>query len=148
MDIHTAVISDNLEAVKQHIKAGTDLNAKDAMSGSSALITAATFNKVEIAKALINAGADLSVTNNDGATALHTAAFFGRIEIVQLLIDAKADKTIKNVYGATARESIMGEFAEVKPLYEMLKMQLQPMGFELDLAELEKARPTIAIMLQ
>ena len=53
MDIHTAVISDNLEAVKQHIKAGTDLNAKDAMSGSSALITAATFNKVEIAKALI-----------------------------------------------------------------------------------------------
>ncbi|NRA94141.1 MAG: ankyrin repeat domain-containing protein, partial [Psychroserpens sp.] len=106
MDIHTAVISDNLEAVKQHIKAGTDLNAKDAMSGSSALITAATFNKVEIAKALINAGADLSVTNNDGATALHTAAFFGRIEIVQLLIDAKADKTIKNVYGHAVADQL------------------------------------------
>ncbi|MEO1033278.1 MAG: ankyrin repeat domain-containing protein [Bacteroidota bacterium] len=148
MDIHAAILSENMEVVKQHIKAGSDLNKKDAMSGSSPLITASTFNKVDIARALINANADLSIKNNDGATALHTAAFFGRIEIVQLLIDAKADKTIKNNYGATPRETVMGDFAQMKPIYEMMIVQLEPMGFNLDLEKLEAARPVIAMMLQ
>ncbi|WP_422106851.1 ankyrin repeat domain-containing protein [Winogradskyella sp.] len=148
MDIHAAILSENMEVVKQHIKAGSDLNKKDAMSGSSPLITASTFNKVDIASALINANADLSIKNNDGATALHTAAFFGRIEIVQLLIDAKADKTIKNNYGATPRETVMGDFAQMKPIYEMMIVQLEPMGFNLDLEKLEAARPVIAMMLQ
>lgn len=146
IDIHGAVLTGNLEAVKQHIAAGTDINQKEAMSGSTPLMSAATFNKPEIAKVLINA--DLSVKNNDGGTALHTAAFFGRIEIVQLLIDAKADKTIRNNYGATARETAMVDFAQMKPIYEMLIQQLQPMGFTLDLNELQKARPVVAMMLQ
>ncbi len=148
MDIQAAVISGNLEVVNQHIQAGTDLNAKDAMSGSTALITAATFNKVEIASALINGGADLSVKNNDGATALHVAAFFGRIEITQELLDAGADKSLRNNFGATARETVMGSFSEVKPIYEFMQAQLGPLGFQLDMAELEKTRPVIAMMLQ
>ena len=37
-DIHTAVISDNMDAVKQHIAAGSDLNAPDPFGGSSPLI--------------------------------------------------------------------------------------------------------------
>ena len=148
MDIHGAVLTGNLDAVKQHIEAGTDINQKEAMSGSTPLMSAATFNKPEIAKVLINANADLSVKNNDGGTALHTAAFFGRIEIVQLLIDAKADKTVRNNYGATARETAMVDFAQMKPIYEMLIQQLQPMGFTLDLNELQKALPVVAMMLQ
>lgn len=148
VDIHTAVLSGNLEAVKQHIEAGSNINEKDAMSGSTPLISAASFNKPEIAKALIDANADLSVKNNDGSTALHSASFFGRIEIVQLLIDAKADKTIRNNFGATPRETVMGDFADMKPIYEMLKQQLEPFGFALDMNKLEKARPVIAMMLQ
>ena len=148
IDIHGAVLTGNLDAVKQFIEAGTDINQKEAMSGSTPLMTAATFNKPEIAKVLINAKADLSIKNNDGGTALHTAAFFGRIEIVQSLIDAKADKTVRNNYGATARETVMADFAQMKPIYEMLIQQLKPMGFELDLSELQKARPVVAMMLQ
>jgi ankyrin repeat protein len=148
VDIHTAIITGNLEAVKQHIKAGTNINEKEAMSGSTPLMSAVTFNKPEIAKALIDANADLSIKNNDGGTALHIAAFFARIEILQMLIDAKADKTIRNNFGATARETVMGDFAEVKPFYDMLIMQLKPMGFELDMNELQKARPVVAMMLE
>jgi hypothetical protein len=148
IDIHGAVLTGNLDAVKQHIEAGTDINQKEAMSGSTPLMSAATFNKPEIAKVLINANADLSVKNNDGGTALHTAAFFGRIEIVQLLIDAKADKTVRNNFGATARETAMVDFAQMKPIYDMLIQQLQPMGFTLDLNELQKALPVVAMMLQ
>ena len=148
IDIHAAVLTGNLEAVKQHIEAGTDINQKEAMSGSTPLMSAATFNKPEIAKALINADADLTIKNNDGGTALHTAAFFGRIEIVQLLIDAKSDKTVRNNFGATPREIVMTDFAQMKPIYEMLIQQLKPMGFTLDLDELQKARPVVAMMLQ
>lgn len=148
MNIHAAVLSGNLSAVQQHIKAGTDINEKDAMSGSTALITAASFDKPEIVKALIDGGANLTLTNNDGATALHTASFFGRIEIVQMLIDAGADQTLKNNFGATAKETVMGEFSDVKPIYEMLKQQLAPFGFELDLKQVENARPVITKMLQ
>lgn len=148
IDIHGAVLTGNLEAVKQHIEAGTDINKKEPMSGSTPLMSAATFNKPEIAKVLINANADLTVKNNDGGTALHTAAFFGRIKIVQLLIDAKADKTIRNNFGATPRETVMGDFAEIKPFYDMITQQLQPMGFTLDMDELQKARPVVAMMLQ
>lgn len=148
INIHEAVLTGNLEAVKQHIKAQTNMNEKDAMSGSTPLITAASFGKNEIAKALINAGADLAIKNNDGSTALHAAAFFCRVEIVQMLIDAKADKTIRNNFGATPRESVMGPFSEIKPIYEMLQLQLEPIGLQLDLNEIEKTRPVISMMLQ
>ncbi|MEJ2585047.1 MAG: ankyrin repeat domain-containing protein [Robiginitalea sp.] len=148
VDLQAAVIQGNLEAIKQHIHAGSDLNAKDPMSGSTALISAATFGRTAIASALIDGGADLSVKNNDGATALHVAAFFCRVEIVQKLLDAGADKTLRNNFGATPRESIMGSFSEVKPIYEFMQSQLGPLGLELDMAELEKTRPVIAMMLQ
>ncbi|MRI01396.1 ankyrin repeat domain-containing protein [Kriegella sp. EG-1] len=148
MDIHTALLSGNLEVVNQHILAGTDIDKKDAMSGSTPLITAITFGQNDIVKTLIDADADLNIKNNDGSTALHVASFFGRIEIVQMLLDVKADKTVRNNYGATARETVMGSFTEVKPIYEMLQQQLGPLGLKLDLNEIEKARPVVAIMLQ
>jgi uncharacterized protein len=148
MDLQTAIISGNLEVVKQHIEAGTDINMKDQMSGSTPLILAATFGKTAIAKALIDANADPDLKNNEGSTALHAAAFFCRIEIVQMLIDAGADKTIKNNHAATPRESVIVSFTEMKPVYEMLQKQLEPIGLKLDLNDLEMTRPIIAMMLQ
>lgn len=148
IDIQTAIITANIDAVKQHIKAGTDLNKKDAMSGSTPLITAASFGKNDIAKALIDAGADLSIKNNDGATALHSAAFLCRVEMVKILIDGNADKSIRNNFGATARESVMGPFEQIKPIYEMLKLQLEPMGLQIDIKYIEETRSTVADLLQ
>jgi uncharacterized protein len=148
VDIHTAVVSDNKEAVKQHIAAGTNINEKDPFGGSSPLISAALFGKTEIAKILIDAGADINFQNNEGSTALHTAAFFCRPEIVKLLLDKKADKTIKNKYGATAYESVSTPYADLKPTYEMLEKMLSPMGLKLDYAYIEKTRPEIAEMLK
>lgn len=148
IDIQAAILSGNLEAVKQHIESGTDINMKDQISGSTPLISAATFGKPAIVKALMDANADLNLKNNEGSTALHAAAFFCRVEIVQMLIDAKADKTIKNNYGLTPGETVAGPFTETKPVYEMLLMQLEPFGLKLDLKEVEKTRPVIAMMLQ
>ncbi len=147
VDIHTAVITDDEEALRQHIAAGTNLNEKDPFGGSSPLISAAVFDKPAMAKLLIDAGADLNFTNNDGSTPLISAAFFGRPEIVQLLLDAGADKTIKNNFGATAYETVAAPFSEVKSTYDMMGKMLEPMGLKLDYTYLQKVRPEIAAML-
>ncbi len=148
MALQAAVVTGNLDVVKQHIEAGTDINEKDALSGATPLITAITFEKNDIAQALIDADADLSIKNNDGSTALHVAAFFCRVEAVKMLMDAGADKTVKNNFGATPRETVMGPFENIKPIYEMMQQQLAPIGLNLDMAEVEKTRPVVAMMLQ
>ena len=148
VDIHTAIATGNMEALKQHVAAGTDLNEKDPMGGSSPLITACLFGKTEMAKALIDAEAAINFTNNDGSTPLITAAFFCRPEIVQLLLAKKADKNIKNKYGQTAKECVSDPFANVKSTYEMIGKMLAPLGLKLDYTYIEKERPVIAAMLQ
>ena len=115
IDIHTAIVTGNIAVLKQHIAAGSNLNEKDPIGGSSPLITACLFGKTEMARLLINAGVELNFQNNDGSTPLHTAAFFCRPEIVQLLLAKGADKTLKNKYGQTAYETVAGEFTTVKP---------------------------------
>lgn len=148
VDIHTAVLTGNQEALKQHIAAGTNINEKDPFGGSSPLISAAVFGKTDEAKILIDAGADVNFQNNDGSTPLHTAAFFCRPEIVRMLLDKGADKTIKNKFGATPALTVAGSFAESKNVYDMMGKVLEPMGLKLDYAYIEKTRPEIAEMLK
>jgi uncharacterized protein len=148
IDIHTAVVTGNLEALKQHIAAGTNLNEKDPFGGSSPLISASVFGKTEEARLLIEAGADVNFQNNDGSTALHTSAFFCRPEIVKVLLDKGADKTIKNKFGATPFETVAAPFDHTKNVYDMMGKMLEPMGLKLDYAYIEKTRPVIADMLK
>jgi len=147
MDIFSAALFGDLKVVTQHIKAGTDLNAKDAY-GSTPLIIAATFGKTEVAKALIEAGADVNITNNDGGTALHSAAFLCRTEIVNALLENGIDKNIRNNFGSTALESVMAPFDVVKSIYDQFSRDLGPLGLKLDYEQIEKTRPVIAEMLQ
>lgn len=148
VDIHTAVITENLDALNQHIAAGSNLNEPDPFGGSSPLITASVFGKNAMAKVLIDAGADLNFQNKDGSTALHTSAFFCRPEIVKMLLDKGADKTIKNKYDATPYETVALPFSQAKDAYDMMGTVLGPMGLKLDYAFLEKTRPEIADMLK
>jgi uncharacterized protein len=148
IDLHTAVMTNNIEAVKQHINAGSKLDEKEPMGGSSPLVMAAAFGKTEIAKLLIQAGASLKVQNNDGSTALHNAAFFCRPEIVKMLLNKGADKKVKNKYGQTPRETVTIPFAEVKGFYQQMATMLEPLGVVLDLSYIEKTRPKIAALLK
>ena len=112
------------------------------------MITACSFGKTEIAKALIDAGADLNLKNNDGSTALITAAFFGQKEIVKYLLEKGADKTAVNNHGSNAFISVSAPFEAVKPIYESIENGLKPLGLKLDYEHLEKIRPVIAEMLK
>jgi len=146
-DIHTAAFMGNLDALRQHIEAGSDLDQKDEY-GSTPLIIAVTFGKAEVARELVEAGADINCKNNDGSTPLHTAAFLCRTEILEMLLENGADKNIMNNFGSTALESVSGPFDSVKGIYDQFNKDLGPLGLRLDLEYLKKTRPTIAEMLQ
>ena len=148
MDIHAATLLGDMEAIKQHIAAGSDLNDKEPAVGSTPLISAAFFGKTEIAKVLIEAGADINLQNNEGSTALHSAAFVCRMEIVEMLLANGADKELLNNYGSTALQSVSAPFADVKVFYDQMSKDLGPLGFKLDYAYVEATRPKIAALLQ
>ena len=143
VSLHVAALQGNLDAVRQHINAGSDLNKKD-VYGSTPLIIAATFGKTEVARALIDVGADMKVTNNEGSTPLHIAAFLCRTEIVKALLGKGADKNALNKAGRTALESVAGPFDDVKGIYDSIAKSLKPLGLKLDYERIKKTRPEIA----
>ncbi len=106
------------------------------------------FGQTEVARALIQAGADVNFRSNDGSTPLITAAFLCRVEIVQDLLDHGADKSARNKTGATALESVSGSFEEARDVYDSLQVALAPVGLKLDYDQIKTTRPQVAKMLQ
>ncbi len=145
--LHLAALQGNVEVVRQHIRSGTDLDARDAY-GSTPLMIAATFGRAGVAEALIDAGADLHIRNNDGGTPLHAAAFLCRTEIVALLVNRGANKYVRDRYGNTPAETVIGAFDVVKPAYDRLRAALGPFGLNLDDEHLRTTRPLVAEMLR
>ena len=147
VSVHMAALQGNVEAIRQHIAASSDLNEKDAY-GSTPLIIATTFGRTAAARVLIEAGVDLHIRNNDGATALHAAAFLCRTEIVEALLDNGANKYLRDEFGNTAQQSVTAPFDDVKGIYDSFLQALGPLGLELDYEQIRITRPQIAELLR
>jgi len=91
ISIHQAAEDGNIEAVKQHLAAGADVNA-NTDTGWTPLCFAA--NK-EIAELLITNGANVNAKEGYSFAPLHAAAYAGQKEIVELLIAEGADVNAK-----------------------------------------------------
>ena len=85
ISIHGAAYEGNIEAVKQHIAAGTDLSAKSGPFRESPLHHAAREGHKEIAELLIAAGADVNVKNYQDETALNYTIPWQHTEIAALI---------------------------------------------------------------
>ena len=72
ISIHDAAYEGNIEAVKQHLAAGTDVNAKD-KEGDTPLHIATWNSHWQIAQLLITKGADVNAQLDDGRTPLDLA---------------------------------------------------------------------------
>ena len=112
VDIHQAAMDGNIAAVKQHLDAGTDLEARDLL-GMTPLIIAAHLGHKEIAELLITNGADVNAKDNIGATPLHKAALKGRKEAVELLIANGADVNAKDEIGGALHYAAASGHTEV-----------------------------------
>ncbi len=150
VDVFKAAGEGNLDALKQHIAAGTDLNQRTPDDQKSTLlITTAAFGQADAAKMLIEAKADLNLQNKNGDTALSVAAFLCHPEIVEALLKAGADKAIKNNTGTTALDGAQAPWNAVKPFYDHLNTILYtPIGIPLDYNRIQQTRPKIAEMLR
>ncbi|MDB4789796.1 ankyrin repeat domain-containing protein [bacterium] len=102
ISIHEATGRGDIEAVKQHLAAGTDVNTKDdAHGGTTPLHIAASVGRKEIAELLIVNGAEVNAKIGGGSAPLHFAATQDHKEIVELLIAKGADVNAKIEDGRT-----------------------------------------------
>ena len=105
----------DLEAVKQHLAAGADLNVKDFIGDTPLHLAAygtpaademfgsrSTFGNNEVVKLLIAEGVDVNARDVRGWTPLHYAARVGHKEVAQLLIDNGADVNARDENGDTS----------------------------------------------
>lgn len=147
MNLHMAVLQGNINIVKQHITAGSDLDQKDAF-GSTPLIIATTFGKTDVAIILIEGGVNLEITNNEGSSPLQIASLFGRTEIVESLLSHGANQYYRNREGSTAYDIVSAPFEDDKPIFYQLASALGPLGLKLDYEQIKSSRPIIASMLR
>ncbi|SVA30656.1 uncharacterized protein METZ01_LOCUS83510 [marine metagenome] len=81
LSIYDATEDGNIEVVKQHLAAGTDVNSKD-KDGWTPLHEAASEGHKSIVELLVTNGADLNSKDDDGETPLDAAS---KSEIADLL---------------------------------------------------------------
>ena len=94
-DLITAVLDDDLDTVNQHIAYGSDLDVQDGTFSNTPLNFAGIYGLTDIANALVDAGADLNLINDDNFTPLCNAAAWGHTSVVTILLDAGADLSAK-----------------------------------------------------
>ncbi|MBT4227238.1 MAG: ankyrin repeat domain-containing protein, partial [Verrucomicrobia bacterium] len=96
VDIWKAADEGNIEVVKQHLAAGTDVDAKDKYEWTG-LSWAAAEGQNEIVDLLIAKGADVNAKDYRVRTPLHSAAAHGHKEVAKLLIIHGADVNAKGL---------------------------------------------------
>ena len=95
VDIWEAASEGNIQAVKQHLAAGTDFELRCTACGLTVLGHAAWGGHKEIVELVIAEGADVNAKRNTGVTPLHHAAWNGHKEVAELLIANGADVNAK-----------------------------------------------------
>ena len=94
----TAASAGDLDALKELISAGADVNQSDT-EGRTALHFACGYGEMTCAEMLIDAKADADAVDKNKNTPLHYAAGYGRADVVKLLVDAGASVTLRNLDG-------------------------------------------------
>ena len=128
----------DIEAIKQHIAEGADVNAL--YFEMPPLTWAVTAGQTEAAELLLQHGADINGRNRDGNTALHLAVFLGRAETAELLLKNGADVNTKNDDGATPVD-LLGV------PWEMTRFLSGPLGIKLEQEQVESGKAKIREML-
>jgi hypothetical protein len=95
------------QVIERLLKLG-DINQQASLAGQTALMLAASRDRSDIVRMLLDAGADVNVQDDDGSTALMCAAEHGYIDIVKMLLaHPDCDPTLLDNEGSTAMSIAM-----------------------------------------
>ena len=122
MDIWAAASQGDLRTVKRHLAGGIDIDESFVApripgSGATPLHMAILSNQQDVARFLINQGANVDIPAQDeyAGTPLHWAAALGRAEIARQLIDAGANVNASDKNGYTPLDATaLDQFSESK----------------------------------
>jgi uncharacterized protein len=99
--IQDAAWRGDLKAVQGFIAQGVAVDDRNSHDGSTPLLAAAAKDSVEVARFLIDHGADVNARNLEGVTPLHQAAYGGSENVAKLLIAKGADVNAIDLKGRT-----------------------------------------------
>ncbi len=138
--IFEAAYTGDLNAVKKHLAAGVDVNARHPTFGSTLLSMAALMGHPKIVALLLEKGADVNSRDQDGGTPLHAAAFLGRVDTVKILIKHGADTTAQNKEGDTPMDAAKLDWGITQFLIGILRI-------EVDESEVKAGRVKVVTLL-
>jgi ankyrin repeat protein len=94
------------EEVARLLADGADPDARDEIQAWTPMMRALEAGHLELAKRLIEAGADVNAKAETGTTVLMVAAGKGHEEFVRLLLQAGADPGARDMHGKTALDIV------------------------------------------
>jgi hypothetical protein len=101
--LHHCAINSLTTSVKRLLSIrNINVNVKDDWRGMTPFHYAAANGHIEIARLLLQNGAEVNVRNNYGNTPLHIAASHGNVDILHLLVENGADLEAQDDHGSRA----------------------------------------------
>ncbi|XP_070841233.1 histone-lysine N-methyltransferase EHMT2 isoform X4 [Chaetodon trifascialis] len=99
--LHHAAKLGNQEIVSMLLETGqVDVNAQDS-GGWTPVIWAAEHKHVDVIKALLNRGADVTINDKELNVCLHWAAYAGNVDIAELVLNSGCSLASVNMHGDT-----------------------------------------------
>jgi ankyrin repeat protein len=99
--IQVAASENDTNVMANCLTNGMEINSAESSYGCSALHLAASYNRKEAAKQLIERGANINVRDLNGMTPLHYAALHGHDDMIELLLNNKANVNAFDCQGLT-----------------------------------------------
>jgi ankyrin repeat protein len=96
---------------------GAEPNIGDSLRGESPLHIATEYERMDIARLLLDGGADPNFKNHANETPLHTAVEKKSIELVQLFVERGADVNLKNINKKSAWDLVQ-DVPELRTILE------------------------------
>lgn len=129
-EVFNKVYAKDLEGIKKLIAEGADLNVREDFYSMTPLLMACNSNYEEVAKVLIEGGADIHLKASNGGTALLFAAMRSK-ELTKLLLSKGADITARSDNGSGVITNCTMGIISGRVDYELAELLLSK-GAEID----------------
>ncbi|MFK7770257.1 MAG: ankyrin repeat domain-containing protein [Mariniblastus sp.] len=132
IDFHSAIAIGDYQAVKDVLRKTEDCANLRREDGLHPLDICIELNEHEIARLLLENGADVAMLAEDDYSFLHTATIYNRIKIARHLIDFGTDVNAKTASGNTPLHLVSAGFGNIQLVQLFLNSDADPFALNAD----------------